>query len=80
MEIIKRDQSVQAYDRRKISRAVNAAFDSVGHPLPDMTKEAPKITARHAAMQEIATIRRCFRLFCRSFSAILRRTSAIRSS
>ena len=40
MEIIKRDQSVQAYDRRKISRAVNAAFDSVGHPLPDMTKEA----------------------------------------
>lgn len=40
MEIIKRDQSVQAYDRRKISRAVSAAFDSVGHPLPDMTKEA----------------------------------------
>lgn len=31
--------------------------------IPDMTKEAPKITARHAAMQEIATIRRCFRLF-----------------
>ncbi len=40
MEIIKRDQSVQAYDRRKISRAVSAAFDSVGHPLPDMKKEA----------------------------------------
>ena len=48
--------------------------------IPDMTKEAPKITARHAAMQEIATIRRCFRLFCRCFSVILRRTSAIRSS
>ena len=40
MEIIKRDQSVQAYDRRKISRAVSAAFASVGHPLPEMTKEA----------------------------------------
>ena len=39
MKIIKRDQSFQIYDRQKISRAVSAAFESVGHSLSEVQKE-----------------------------------------